>query len=87
MAGLALAAAIAISQPAFACNGSGYCGDEYDDSQSHPLRLIAYAVHPIGYLTKWVVVWPIHCLVSQPGLADVFGHHPHQDTTFDEEYL
>jgi hypothetical protein len=84
LAVLGLVTALAISQPALA---SGCCGDEYDESQSHPLRLAAYAVHPAGYLVKWLVVWPIHCLVSQPGLDEVFGHRPHQDYTFDDEYL
>ncbi len=51
--------------------------DGYDDSQSHPLRIAAYAVNPIGYALEWLVARPIHALVSQPELQKVFGHKPH----------
>ena len=51
--------------------------DGYDDSQAHPLRLVAYAFHPVGYAVEWLLTRPIHALVSQPELAPVFGHKPH----------
>lgn len=52
--------------------------DEYDDSQSHPLRILAYAFHPVGWLTEWIVFRPFHFLVSatEP-LEAFFGHRPH----------
>jgi len=52
--------------------------DDYDDSQSHPLQIAAYAVYPIGYTLEWLVARPIHALVSQPELEPIFGHRPHQ---------
>lgn len=51
--------------------------DEYDDSQSHPLRVVAYIAHPLGVLVEWVAARPFHSLVSAPGLEKVFGHRPH----------
>ncbi len=52
--------------------------DEYDDSQSHPLRVVAYLLHPIGWLTEWIVYRPFHFLVSAtPPQEAFFGHHPH----------
>lgn len=51
--------------------------DEYDDSQSHPLRIIAYVLHPVGYTLEWLLFRPIHAVVSQPELEPVFGHTPH----------
>jgi hypothetical protein len=51
--------------------------DEYDDLQSHPLRIAAYLLHPIGFATEWLVTRPLHELVSQPDLEPVFGHHRH----------
>jgi hypothetical protein len=51
--------------------------DAYDDSQSHPLRLAAYALHPVGFALEWAVTRPIHFLVSQPKLERVFGHTAH----------
>jgi len=51
--------------------------DGYDDSQAHPLRVVAYALNPVGYALEWLVTRPIHALVSQPDLKNVFGHKPH----------
>ena len=53
--------------------------DAYDDSQSHPMRLVAYALHPAGFALEWIVTRPIHFLVSTPGLDRVFGHTPHEN--------
>lgn len=52
--------------------------DEYDESQSHPLRVVAYVVHPVGVLFEWVFARPFHGLVSgSKELEYVFGHKPH----------
>ena len=51
--------------------------DEYDDSQSHPLRLLAYLISPVGYSLEWLVTRPFHEFVAQPDLEPVFGHQPH----------
>lgn len=56
----------------------GRTHDAYDDSQSHPLRLAAYALNPVGYAAEWLVMRPIHFLVSQPKLERIFGHTPHE---------
>jgi hypothetical protein len=52
--------------------------DAYDDSQSHPLQLAAYALNPVGFALEWVLTRPTHFLVSQPKLEPVFGHGPHE---------
>ena len=52
--------------------------DGYDDSQAHPLRLLTYAVHPIGFAAEWLLTRPIHAIVSQPELHRVFGHESHR---------
>ncbi|MBI2357541.1 MAG: OmpA family protein [Deltaproteobacteria bacterium] len=52
--------------------------DEYDESQSNPLRVVAYLAHPIGVLTEWVFFRPLHYLVSANKSTEyVFGHRPH----------
>jgi hypothetical protein len=61
--------------------------DDYDDSEAHPLRLIAYIVHPAGFALEWLVMKPIHFVVSQPDLEKVFGHRAHDVYTYDEDYL
>jgi len=51
--------------------------DDYDDTQSYPLRVAAYLVYPVGYALEWVVFRPFHYLVSRPELEPVFGHREH----------
>jgi len=53
--------------------------DAYDDSESHPLRLAAYAAYPVGFAAEWLVMRPIHFIVSNPRLERVFGHVPHEN--------
>lgn len=52
--------------------------DEYDDSQSNPFRIAAYLLHPVGWVTEWVVFRPFHFLVSATKPQEAFfGHRPH----------
>lgn len=56
----------------------GVLADEYDESQSHPLRITAYVVHPFGVALEWLVTRPFHALVSAtPATEYVFGHRDH----------
>ena len=52
--------------------------DTYDDSESHPLRMAAYALHPVGWGLEWLVFRPIHFVVSNPRVEHIFGHVPHE---------
>ena len=58
--------------------GTARAHDAYDDSESHPLRLAAYAVNPVGWLIEWTVMRPIHVVTSNPQLEPIFGHYPHE---------
>lgn len=52
--------------------------DCYDETQSHPLRLLAYMVHPIGIIMEWTLTRPFHALVSRNKRSEYFyGHKPH----------
>ena len=51
--------------------------DDYDDTQSYPLRVAAYFVYPVGYALEWAIFRPIHYIVSRPALEPWFGHKPH----------
>jgi len=52
--------------------------DEYDDSQSNPLRVAAYLLYPIGWLAERTVFRPFHFLVSATEPQEAFfGHRPH----------
>ncbi len=56
---------------------------EYDrDDTDYPLRIVAYVLHPIGIAMEYVILRPIHYLVSQPNSSVVFGH----DVTEPEDY-
>ena len=52
----------------------------------NPMRLVAYVLHPVGLAAEFVVMRPIHWVVSQPNLDIVFGHQPavEQDGTYFE---
>ncbi|HTC23887.1 MAG TPA: hypothetical protein VK688_05960 [Gemmatimonadales bacterium] len=52
--------------------------DAYDDSESNPLRIVAYALHPVGFVLEWVAMRPMHFIVSTPQLERIFGHAPHE---------
>ena len=77
--------AVMLGMALLAVPAVGRAHDAYDDSQSNPLRLIAYAVNPAGYAVEWLVMRPIHFVVSQPKLERVFGHTPHEDPFGDYE--
>jgi outer membrane protein OmpA-like peptidoglycan-associated protein len=52
--------------------------DEYDESQSNPLRVTAYLVHPVGVIAEWLFLRPFHYLVSANEQNEkLFGHRPH----------
>lgn len=52
--------------------------DEYDDSQSNPLRVAAYLLYPVGWLAEWTIFRPFHFLVSATEPQEAFfGHRPH----------
>lgn len=73
---LLMALVVAVGLVAMPATGRAH--DAYDDSQSHPLRLIAYAVHPVGYALEWLVMRPMHFVVSQRSMERIFGHTPHE---------
>lgn len=53
--------------------------DAYNDSDSNPLKIAAWAVAPAGFVLEWMVTRPIHFLVSNPSLERVFNHSPSED--------
>jgi len=53
--------------------------DAYDDSESHPLRVAAYAMHPVGWALEWLIARPLHFFVSEPDAEPIFGHEAHEN--------
>lgn len=53
-------------------------GDEYDDSQSHLLRVAAYLLNPVGVGLEYAIFRPFHWVVSRNETTEeIFGHSPH----------
>jgi hypothetical protein len=49
--------------------------DEYDPQRSgHPVRIVAYAVHPVGVLIDRLILRPAHWVVSREPWKTIFGH-------------
>ncbi|MCH8133088.1 MAG: hypothetical protein IIA30_11115 [Myxococcales bacterium] len=66
-AALTVAVALTIALPALA--------DDYDDRHSgHPLRIVAYVVHPIGVILDYLIFRPFHWVGSHEPFSTLFGH-------------
>ncbi len=49
--------------------------DAHDPQRAgHPLRILAYALHPIGVLLDYAVMRPCHWLGHREPLRTLFGH-------------
>lgn len=47
----------------------------YNSKRSgHPLRIIGYVLHPVGYLLDTVIARPLHWVVTRESLEPIFGH-------------
>lgn len=69
-----LAASLLIAAP------MAVAADDYDPQRAgHPVRMIAYALHPVGVIVDILVLRPAHWFGSLPGLDEFFGHEPYDD--------
>jgi len=49
--------------------------DDYDPTMSgHPLRIIAYVLHPVGVALDYLIFRPAHWLASQEPVKSLVGH-------------
>jgi hypothetical protein len=49
--------------------------DIYDPMKAgHPLRILGYALHPVGVLLDYAIMRPCHWLGHQEPLKTIFGH-------------
>ena len=49
--------------------------DDYDEkSAGHPLRIVAYVLHPVGVALDYLLLRPAHWLGSHEPLKTIFGH-------------
>jgi hypothetical protein len=55
--------------------------DKYDpESAGHPLRIVAYVLHPVGVALDWLIFRPAHWIGSKPPLNTIFGHEDETPT-------
>ena len=49
--------------------------DDYDPrSAAHPLRIVAYGLHPVGVALDWIVVRPAVWVVRHEPFRTIFGY-------------
>ena len=65
-------AALTILMASMIVPASAHRYNRVDDG--HPLRLVAYALHPIGIGLEYFVMRPVHRFVSQDDNDILFGH-------------
>ncbi|MDH3520772.1 MAG: hypothetical protein OEM49_09985 [Myxococcales bacterium] len=52
--------------------------DEYDPQDAgHPLRILAYGLHPVGVMLDLLIFRPAHWIGSYKPIALFFGHEPY----------
>jgi hypothetical protein len=55
--------------------------DDYEPQWAgHPLRIVAYALHPVGVALDVLIFRPAHWVVTEsPTLSRIFGHEKYTD--------
>jgi len=49
--------------------------DDYRPTRAgHPMRIVAYVVHPVGVAIDYLLMRPAHWVVSHEPLGTIFGH-------------
>jgi len=65
-AGMAALALLAVASPAAA--------EEYDETYAgHPLRVVAYVVHPVGVILNYLIFRPFHWIGSHEPFKTLSG--------------
>ncbi len=55
--------------------GAPAAADRYNEEEAgHPVRIVAYIVHPIGVILDYLILRPGHWLVSHEPMRTLFGH-------------
>jgi hypothetical protein len=69
---IVLAAVVAVSLLAAA---PGARADEYErDRAGHPVRILAYVLHPVGVVLDYLLMRPAHWLGHHEPFQTLFGH-------------
>lgn len=72
--------AAALAAAAIVLAGAPAVADEYDPQRAgHPMRIVAYAVHPVGVVLDLLIFRPAHWIGSFRPIALFFGHERYED--------
>ena len=72
--------AAAIAAIALCMSATPVAADDYDPQRAgHPVRIVAYAAHPVGVLLDLLIFRPAHWIGSHEPFASLFGHEPYRD--------
>ena len=67
--------AAALVAAGIAWSAAPAAADEYDANRAgHPLRIIAYVLHPIGVAFDYLLFRPAHWVGHQQPFRTIFGH-------------
>ncbi len=55
--------------------GSAQADPHRSHEAAHPLRIVAYALHPVGWVLDRLIVRPAHWLAHRGPVGEVVGHH------------
>jgi hypothetical protein len=54
--------------------------DDYEPQRAgHPVRIVAYALHPVGVMLDLLIFRPAHWVGSHEPFTTLFGHEPYRD--------
>jgi hypothetical protein len=75
-----LPGALALLALAASLSATPASADTYDPQKAgHPLRIVAYALHPAGVMLDVLLMRPAHWLVTRESMARLFGHERYTD--------
>ncbi len=73
--GWVAALALSLSLVGASMSATPAAADEYDAADAgHPLRIIAYVLHPVGVVIEYVLLRPAHWIGSKEPFSTLFGH-------------
>jgi len=59
---------------------SPVAADEYDPQRAgHPVRIVAYILHPVGVMLDVLIFRPAHWFGTLPVVDEFFGHEVYDD--------
>jgi hypothetical protein len=66
--------AVVVAAMAILAGATPAAAEDYDSTRSgHPLRILAYVVHPVGVILDWLIFRPFHWIGSHEPIKTIVG--------------